>query len=209
MPPWAIILRVWAAMCPASASSSRAAMRSRNSRVMEGGNLGALPKPPRSSSKVRVRPAMAFSNKASSSMSSWSPWVMTRVSPSVSWVAFSSMSARCSCQARLMLGEQLGEAGHVVAGRGREVGAAEKRPSIGREEDGHGPAAMPGHGDDGVHVDAVEVGAFFAVYFDVDEMGVHGNGRFFIFKGFVGHHMAPVAGGVADTEQDGFVLCLG
>jgi hypothetical protein len=30
-----------------------------------------------------------------------------------------------------------------------------------------------------------------------------------VFEGFMLHHMAPMAGGVANAEQNGFVFCLG
>ena len=51
----------------------------------------------------------------------------------------------------------------------REVGAAEERPPVGREEHRHRPAAAAGHGLDRVHVDRVDVGALLAVDLDVDE----------------------------------------
>ena len=57
-----------------------------------------------------------------------------------------------------------------------------------------------------VLVDLVEVGAFFAIHLDVDEMLVHHGGDRFILERFMRHHMTPVAGGIADGKQDGFVL---
>ena len=56
---------------------------------------------------------------------------------------------------------------------GREVGAAVERLEVGREEDRHRPAAVPGHRLDGGHVDLVEVGPLLAVDLDVDEVLVH------------------------------------
>ncbi len=55
-------------------------------------------------------------------------------------------------------------------------------------------------------VDLVEIGTLFAVHLDIDEVFVHHGGDGFILERFVRHHMAPVAGGIADGKQDGFVL---
>jgi len=101
------------------------------------------------------------------------------------------------------------EGGHVVARHGREVGAGVEGFQVGGEEDGHGPSAGAGHGDGGLHVDGVEVGAFFAVHFDVDEVFVHEGGGGGVFEGFVRHDMTPVTGGVSDAEEDGFVFGAG
>ena len=77
---------------------------------------------------------------------------------------------------------------------------------VGREEDGHRPAAVPGQRDDRVHVDRVEVGPLLAVDLDVDEVLVHQRRRLLVLERLVLHHVAPVAGGVADREQDRPVL---
>ena len=77
------------------------------------------------------------------------------------------------------------------------------------EENRHRPTAAPGGGLDIGHVDAIDIGAFFAVDFDADEKGVEEASDGGIFEGFVSHDMAPVAGGIADGEEDGFVFLLG
>ena len=81
----------------------------------------------------------------------------------------------------------------------------------GRQEDGHRPAAVAGQRDDRVHVDRVEVGPLLAVDLDVDEALVHQRRRLRVLERLVLHHVAPVAGGVADREQDRPVLvaCAG
>ncbi len=53
---------------------------------------------------------------------------------------------------------------------------------------------------------AVEVRAFFPVNLDINEEPVHHPGDPFIFKGFALHYVAPVAGGIADAQQNRFVL---
>jgi hypothetical protein len=53
---------------------------------------------------------------------------------------------------------------------------------------------------------SVEVRALLAVDLDVDEQLVHHRGGGRILEALVGHHVAPVAGRVADREQDGAVV---
>ena len=55
----------------------------------------------------------------------------------------------------------------------------------------------------------IDVGALFAVDLDVDEEFVHHRGSVGILEALMRHDMAPMAGGVADREQDGLVGPLG
>ena len=66
-----------------------------------------------------------------------------------------------------------------------------------------------GHELDRGHVHAVDIGALFAVDFDADEMLIHEGGGGTVFKSLVLHNVAPVAGAVADADDDQFVLCSG
>jgi hypothetical protein len=61
-----------------------------------------------------------------------------------------------------------------------------------------------------LEVERVEIGPLFAIHFDVDEALVHQRGDLGILEALAGHHMAPMAGRVADAQQDRFVegLCL-
>jgi len=61
------------------------------------------------------------------------------------------------------------------------------------------------------HVHVVYVGSFLAVHLDAHEVLVHHGGYGAVFKRFVLHHVAPVAGGVAyaDDEQLVFVRRFG
>ena len=59
------------------------------------------------------------------------------------------------------------------------------------------------------HVDLIDVGAFFAVHFDIDEQVVHDLSDRRIFEALVRHDVAPVAGGIADREQNRLVGALG
>jgi hypothetical protein len=59
------------------------------------------------------------------------------------------------------------------------------------------------------HVDAIQVGTFFAIHFDVDEVLVHQRCGFRVFEGFVCHDMTPVASRIADAQKDGLVLSFG
>ncbi len=105
--------------------------------------------------------------------------------------------------------QDLLEGGHAVAGLVRVVGAAVEGTAVGGEEDGHGPAAGAGHGLHRLHVDGVDVGLLLPVDLHADEQLVHEGGGGFVLERLVGHHVAPVAGGVADGEQDRLVLGAG
>ena len=84
----------------------------------------------------------------------------------------------------------------------RVVRAAVERPAVGRQEDRHRPAALPGHRLDGAHVDLVEVGPLLAVHLDRHEVLVHVGRRGRVLERLALHDVAPVARGVADREED-------
>jgi hypothetical protein len=93
----------------------------------------------------------------------------------------------------------------VVVGR-REVRPAVEGAAVGGEEDAHGPAAGAGDGLDSLHVDGVDVGPLLAVDLDADEAVVEAGCHYRILEGLVGHDVAPVAGRVADRQEDRLVL---
>ena len=101
------------------------------------------------------------------------------------------------------------EARHAAALVGREVGAAVEGHALGVEEDGHRPAALAADRLHRLHVEGVDVGALLAVDLDVDEVLVHVGGGLGVLEGLALHHVAPVAGRVADREQDRAVLLAG
>ncbi len=98
--------------------------------------------------------------------------------------------------------EHLHEGRHPRPRRRREVGAGVERAAVGRQEDRHRPAALAGGRDHGLHVERVDVGALLAVDLDAHEVLVHVAGRDDVLERLALHHVAPVAGGVADAEQD-------
>ena len=69
------------------------------------------------------------------------------------------------------------------------------------------PTAALGHELHCRHVNAVHVRALFAIDLDVDEVFVHECRRRAVLKRFVLHHVAPMAGAVADAHDDQFVFC--
>ena len=88
----------------------------------------------------------------------------------------------------------------------REIGSAEVRLLLRRHKHRHRPAAAAGGHLHKGHIKLIQIGPFLPVHLDADEVGVHQGGDLFVLKGFVFHHMAPVAGGIADAQQDGLVL---
>ena len=102
--------------------------------------------------------------------------------------------------------EHAGEARHPMAILGRKVRPAEEWFQLGGQEDAHRPAPGAGHGLNGGHVDVVEVGALFAVHLDRHEMLVHERGNVRVLERLALHDVAPVAGRVADREEDRPIL---
>src|SRR4029077_18952885 len=98
--------------------------------------------------------------------------------------------------------QHLLERGQAVPRLGREVRPAEERLAARLQEDGHRPTALAGQRDDRVHVDRVEVRPLLAVDLYADEALVHHARGERVLEGLALHHVAPVAGGVADREQD-------
>ncbi len=102
----------------------------------------------------------------------------------------------------------LGECRQAMARGIGKVRAAEKGHVVaGTQEHGERPAAAAA----GEHlvrrlVDLVEVRALLAIDLDVDEQLVHHRRDFGILERLVRHDVAPVAGRVADREQDRPVL---
>jgi hypothetical protein len=80
---------------------------------------------------------------------------------------------------------------------------------VGGEEHRHRPAPASGHRLHGIHVDRVDVGALLTVDLDVDEQRVHLRRDLVVLEALVGHDVAPVAGRVADRQQDRHVALLG
>ena len=72
---------------------------------------------------------------------------------------------------------------------------------------GHPP--LPGHGLGRLHVDRIDVGSLLAVDLDADEPSVHLGRDVGVLERFVRHHVAPVAGRVADRQQDRHVALAG
>ena len=93
-----------------------------------------------------------------------------------------------------------------MTGLGREVGAGVERDPLGGQERVERPAAVSRHGLAGLHADRVDVGPLLAIDLDAHEALVHQRGDVGVLEGLVGHHVAPVAGRVADRDEQGPVF---
>ena len=185
--------------------------RRRNSSTGAGGNLGALPHPPHCGSKLS--PSARCASASSESVSGSLDGVQVRARADVlGQVAPRRVDLAALVAPRLRHAEQhLLERRQPVPRLRREVGAAEERLARGRQEHRHRPAAAAGQGDDGVHVDRVEVRPLLTVDLDRDEVLVQDACGQLVLEGLSLHHVAPVAGGVADREHDRAILvaCAG
>ena len=102
--------------------------------------------------------------------------------------------------------EDLHQARPTVTAIGRKIGSAVKRFQLRRKKNVERPAALSAHGLNERHINLVHVRALFAVHFDADKMFVQELRRRFVLKRLALHDVAPMAGGVADAEENGFVL---
>ena len=107
------------------------------------------------------------------------------------------------------LAQHVDEGRFAVARRVRKIRAAPDRLAVGREKHGQRPAALLAEMMQRRHVDLIDVGPFLAIDFDVDEQLVHHARGGVVLEALVRHHVAPVAGRIADREQDRFVGALG
>ena len=99
--------------------------------------------------------------------------------------------------------------GATVAVAGRPIRAAKERLGLGRQKHGQRPAtAASANGQQGVHIDLIDIRSLLAVDFDAEEMFVEEASDFGVQEGFAFHHMAPVATGVTDGEKDWLVEFL-
>ena len=102
--------------------------------------------------------------------------------------------------------EERGEARPAPPILGRKIGAAEKRLEVGGQPHAQRPAALAGRGLHVGHVDAVDVGPLLAVDLHRHEVAVELPGDGLVLERFVRHHMTPVAGRIADGEEDRLLL---
>ena len=105
--------------------------------------------------------------------------------------------------------QNVGKRRQVELAHRREVGAAVKGYTVRGHEEVQRPAALVSQRLEGFHVDAVDVGPFFAVDFNGVEAGVQKLCQLRVFKRFPFHDVAPVASGVADADQHRFVRFFG
>jgi hypothetical protein len=205
MPPSAMRSSVTVTISSASSSPRDAYARSAKSSSNGCGNLGAPPKPPQSGSNVRLSPASAAS----------AAWPRQRLG-----VVRLERGHRRG-EALVLLGDRRALLAIRRATRGRrsrkpgspwrpvlgEVGAGEVRRALRRQEHRERPPARAARQQRVRRlVDAVEVGALLAVDLDVDERVVHDARDLVVLERLVRHHVAPVARGVADRQQDRLVL---
>jgi hypothetical protein len=91
---------------------------------------------------------------------------------------------------------------------GREVGPPVERLPLRRQPDAQGPAAASSHRLDCAHVDRVDIRTHLAIHLDGHEVLIQDPGDLRLVEGLVFHDVAPVAGGVADAEEDRTVQLL-
>ena len=105
--------------------------------------------------------------------------------------------------------QKLLEAHHAAQAAFGEVSPSEKGPLLRRQENAGRPPAVSGERLTDRHIDAVQVGPLLPVHFNRDKPAVQQCCGLGVLEALMGHDVAPVAGAIADTEEDGLVLLTG
>src|SRR5271169_1170581 len=100
------------------------------------------------------------------------------------------------------LAQHIGEGWFSVTRSFREISAAPDRLAGGGEEHRKRPAAVLAEAMQRGHVDLVDIRPLLAIYFDIDEQLVHHARGVDVLETLMRHGVAPMAGGVADRQQD-------
>ena len=108
--------------------------------------------------------------------------------------------------ARRHLPQHVGKPGPPPPRLGRKVGAAEERLQVRRQPDAHRPAAGSGRRLHERHVDPVDVGTLLPVDLDRHEVLVEQRGDAGMLERLALHDVAPVAGRIADRQEDRLLL---
>ncbi len=90
-----------------------------------------------------------------------------------------------------------------------EIGAAIQRAAIRQGDAVEGPASAAGHQLHGSHVYLVHIGPFFSIYLYIDKQAVHHLGHCLVLKALALHDVTPVAGAIADADEQQSVRVAG
>ena len=187
-----------------SSRGARSPARQSSSKIAHCGNFGAPRRPPCCRSIARAMPFAARSSSASADHDlAGGPRLLGE--PLHQGVAVLADALGLLAEQPRDLAQHIDEGGAAVARVLRKIRAAPHRLARGREEHRERPAALLAEQMQRVHVDLVDVGPLLAVDLDVDEQLVHHARGRLVLEALVRHHVAPVAGRVADREQDRLV----
>ncbi len=194
-------------MSRGSASPVRACSRRRKSSSLGRGNFGASPKPPRRASKAARNCWLATVEH----IRSWRPPRRRSGHPklcsrSTMDEADRSTLSRSSRQTRAISSRMSTKPGLAPSRRRRKVRAAVERLQRRREPHAHRPPSRAGRGLHERHVHAIDVRPLLAIDLDRDEMAIEDLRHLGVLEALVLHHVAPVAGRVADRQEDRLVL---
>ena len=167
------------------------------------GNFGARPQPPFAASNEASMAAVARVEQLGRRVVVARP----RAAPASARPCDEPAAGRLDLVAPLAPGaldafEDLAERRHPVPRLVGKVGPAVERAAVGRQEHRHRPAAAAGHRLDGGHVDLIEIGPFLAVDLDRHEVVVQVARRRLVLERLAFHHVTPMAGRVADAQED-------
>ena len=181
--------------------------RSRPSSTIDGGNLGAPPKPAAHLVELPLQLGTGLVQARDGDLAGQPRGVPP------SELAGDAVGAGQHLVAPVPPGggdgvQHLAERGQPVSGAGREVGAGVERATVRGEEHAHRPTTLAGQRLGGGHEHRVDVRPLLPVHLDRDEVGVQLGGPARILERLVRHHVTPVAGRVPHRQEHRYVAAL-
>ncbi len=200
--------------CTAPAGRARCVARSRASRAAgapgpaRAETSGAAPKPPYSRSKLCSSRARHAASGSAVSAAAVAGAGLRSCSAETIWAAGTRSSFEVLAVVGGDLRQQVAKRRQTEARFAREIGAAEERPLIVVHQKHRQRPTAAAAGQHLVRelIQPIEVGTLLAVDLDVDVQLVHRRRGGRILERFVRHHVAPVAGRIADRQQDRLAL---
>ncbi|MNC24805.1 hypothetical protein D3C75_728700 [compost metagenome] len=104
------------------------------------------------------------------------------------------------------LGQQLHQPHPAILPAFGKIRPCKKWRPVRRQQHRQRPPALPGHGLAHRHVHMIHIGPLLPVHLHRNKMRIQQRRHFLILKGLPFHDVAPVTGGIANRQENGFVL---
>src|SRR5215212_1353092 len=100
------------------------------------------------------------------------------------------------------------QAGHTIPAIFWKICPYVERPLVWSQEYRQRPAACSYRNLANFLIYIIYIWSFFSIYFYINKIFIHYFGNLFVFKGFMSHHMAPVACTISYTKKYRLIFFL-